>query len=76
MKRALIGGFISLIGSIWTLAIVLIAANNLTSAWSTPPGRFLSTISELNLTFLFIISTAFVILGFVLMVIEYFRKDK
>ena len=31
MKRALIGGFISLIGSIWTLVIMLIAIDNLVS---------------------------------------------
>ena len=75
MKRALIGGFISLIGSIWTLAIILVAANNLTTEWITPPGRLLCTISELNLTLFFVISVVFVILGVALMLIEYFKKD-
>lgn len=75
MKRALIGGFISLIGSIWTLAIILLASNNLTDSWSTPPGRLLTTISELNMTFLFVISIVFVVLGIVIMLIEYFKKD-
>ena len=75
MKRALIGGFISLIGSIWTLAIILMAANNLTSEWATPPGRLLTTISKLYMTPFFVISIAFVILGVVLMLIEYFRKE-
>lgn len=75
MKRALIGGFISLIGSIWTLAIMLIAINNLTSEWHSPPGRILTTISNVGMMFWFVISVAFVLLGIVLMVIEYFRKD-
>lgn len=42
MKRALIGGFISLIGSIWALAIMILAINNLISEWSTLPGRLLT----------------------------------
>ena len=45
MKRALIGGFISLLGTIWGLAIAVAASNNLVSGWTTPPGRFLSTVS-------------------------------
>lgn len=76
MKRVLAGGFISLIGSIWALAIFLLAANSLTSEWSTSPGRILTTISKLNMTFFFVISIVFVILGLVLMLIEYFRKEK
>ena len=76
MKRVLIGGFISLIGSIWALAIFVLAANNMVSEWSRSIGRFLATISELNMTFLFVISIAFVVLGIVLMLIEYFRKEK
>lgn len=76
MKRVLVGGFISLIGSIWALAIFVLAANNMASEWSRSIGRFLTTISELNMTFLFVISIAFVVLGIVLMLIEYFRKEK
>ncbi|MCH5254970.1 MAG: hypothetical protein J1F41_08590 [Lachnospiraceae bacterium] len=76
MKRVLAGGFISLIGSIWVLAIFVLAANNMASEWSRSTGRFLSTISELDMTLLFVISIVFVILGIVLMLIEYFRKDK
>lgn len=75
MKRVLIGGFISLIGSIWALAIIFLAGNNLTSGWSTPPGRLLTTISELDMMLLFVVSVALVLLGIVLMIIEYFRKE-
>lgn len=75
MKRIVIGGFISLIGSIWASAIILMAANNLTSEWSTIPGRLLTTIFELNMTFLFAISIAFVVWGIGLMMTEYFKKE-
>ena len=76
MKRAVIGGFLSLIGSIWALAVVFFAGNNLVDGWSTPPGRFLTTISELGLTFLFALSILLVIVGILIMVIEFFRMEK
>lgn len=75
MKRAFIGGFLSLIGSLWTLAFLLLASNNLVSDWSTPPGRLLTTISKLQLMPWFVISVAFIILGIAIMAIEYFRKE-
>lgn len=75
MKRAFIGGFFALIGSIWALAIAFLASNNLPSSWYTPPGRFLTAVSELNLTAFFVIAVVFFVLGVVLMVVEYFRKD-
>lgn len=76
MKRAVIGGFLSLIGSIWTLAVVFIAGNNLVDRWSTPPGRFLTTITELGLTFLFAISILLVIVGILIMIVEFFKKEE
>ncbi len=75
MKRALIGAFTSLIGSIWTLAILYVASSNLASEWHTPPGRLLTTIANFGMMPWFVISVVFVLLGIVLMAIEYFRKD-
>lgn len=75
MKRALIGGFLSLIGSIWTLAVAYIAGNHLTDGWTTPPGRFLTTVLEMNLTLPFILAVAMTLLGIVIMAIEFFRTD-
>ena len=49
MKRALIGGFLSLIGSIWTLAIVFYATNNLVGSWDAQVGRLFTTIMNHNL---------------------------
>ena len=50
----------------------MLAANNLTSEWSKFPGRLLTTIFELNMTILFIISIVFVVCGVGLMLTEYF----
>ena len=76
MKRALIGGFISLLGTIWGLAIAVAASNNLVSSWATPPGRFLTTVSEMGFVPLFAMAIILVVLGLVIMAIEYFKKDE
>ena len=76
MKRTLTGGFLSLVGSAWALAIVLIAGNNLVSSWNTEIGRFWSTLIEMKLMFLFVLSAALTVLGVVLMAVELFRKEK
>lgn len=75
MKRAIIGGFISLIGSIWILAVIISANNYNINGWSTPPGKLLTQIEESNLMLWFCISIAMVILGIILMIVEYFKKD-
>lgn len=75
MKRALIGGFISLLGSIWTLAILVVAGNNLTSGWSTPPGRLMTTVIEMDMMPWLVVSAALLLCGMGMMLIEYFRKE-
>lgn len=75
LKRAIIGGFISLIGSIWTLAVIISASSCAISGWSTPPGRLLTQIEKSDLMLWFGISIALVIWGIVIMIIEYFKKD-
>ena len=76
MKRALIGGFLSLIGSIWSLAIVFIAGNNLVSSWDSGVGRLWTTVIEMDLMSLFVLSVVFIVLGIILMAVELFRKEK
>jgi len=76
MKRVLISGFLSLIGSIWSLAIVFIAGNNLVSSWASGVGRLLTTVIEMDLMSLFVLSVVFIVLGIILMVVELFRKEK
>lgn len=75
MKRTLIGGMLSLLGTIWGMAVLLFVGNNLVSSWSTPPGRFWTTVAETGMALPFIVSVLFVALGLVIMGIEYFKKD-
>lgn len=75
MKRVLIGGFLSLLGTIWGLAVIVFVGNNLVSGWSTPPGRFLTTVSETGMTFPLIFSVLFLALGLIIMAVEFFKKE-
>lgn len=76
MKRVLVGGFLALIGSIWGAAIFIACGMNLVSGWSTPPGRFLTTVSETDMTLPFVLAIVFIVLGFAIFVKEYFTKDE
>ena len=76
MKRVLIGGFLSLIGSIWAMAVLLVAGSNLTSGWTTPPGRFMTTVAEMGLTEVFGMAILLVVLGIAVMLVELVRKDR
>ena len=70
MKRVLIGGFLSLIGSIWAMAVLFVAG------WTPPPGRFMTTVAEMGLSEVFGMAILFVVLGIVIMMVELFRRDK
>lgn len=76
LKRAIIGGFVSLIGSIWAITIVFLAGSNLVTSWDTKLGRLWSTVIEMDLAFLFVISVAFIMLGLILMAVELICKEK
>lgn len=75
MKKVFIGGFLSLLGSIWALPMVLYAASHLVSSWSTPPGRLLATLSEYGLMPFVIVSMAFIVLGVGILLFEFFQKE-
>ena len=76
MKRVLVGGFLALIGSIWGAAIFIACGMNLVSGWSTPPGQFFSTVSEVGLTLPLVFAVIVMLVGLVILVKEYFTKDK
>ena len=76
MKRVLVGGFLALIGSIWGAAIFIACGMNLVSGWSRPPGRFFSTVSEVGLTLPLVFAVIVMLVGLVILVKEYFTKDK
>ena len=75
MKRVMIGGFLSLIGSIWTLAVMFAASNNLVSGWATPPGRFLTTVSQMGLIPIFVIAIFIVVFGLLILAIEFIKNE-
>lgn len=75
MKKVMIGGFTALVGALGVLAVFLAAALNPCSGWSTPPGRFMTSVSELDLMPVLTISGLLVALGLVVMGVEYFRKE-
>jgi hypothetical protein len=75
MKKVMIGGFTALVGALGVLAVFLAAALNPSSGWSTPPGRFMTSVSDLDLMPALTVSGLLVALGLVVMGIEYFRKD-
>ena len=76
MKKVLIGGFLSIIGSIWALAMALVVENNLASSWSTPPGRLLTTVQEMGLMAVFLVAVFLVIFGIFIQLAELLRKEK
>ena len=76
MKKVLIGGFFSIVGSIWALAIAFAVGNNMAFPWDSRIGRFWSTVIEMDLMFLMILSVLLVIAGLCLMVIELFKKEQ
>ena len=76
MKRAIIGGFLSLVGSIWALEVLLCANSHAIGGWATPPGKLITQLNESGLTPWFTASIIVTALGIVLMAIEYFRKER
>ena len=76
MKRSIIGGFLALIGTIWGLAVLNMASDNLVSGWTTPPGRLLTTVAEQGLAPVLTGALLLLALGLIIMGIEYFRKDR
>lgn len=73
MKRIIAGGFISLVGSLWSLAVMGYVGNHLVSSWSTPPGRFLASVLELHLTVPLILAAGVALAGMWMMLLECFR---
>ena len=76
MKRVLISGFLSLIGSIWPFSIAFIVGSNLVTAFDRDVGRLWSTVLDLGLLLPTIISFAFILFGVVLMAVELFNNGK
>lgn len=75
MKKVIIGGFLSLIGALGEMAVFITAANNMVSAWCTPPGRFLCTVLEIGMSPVLVCASLILAIGLIILGIEYFRKE-
>ena len=76
MKKTIIGCCLTTIGTLGDLVVMLSSGNNLVSGWSTPPGRFITTDVAIGMDTPFIISTIILVLGLIILAIEYFKKEK
>ena len=78
MKRVVIGGFLSLIGSIWALAALLVgcAYMDRVGSWSTPPGRYGTAMLASGMAVPLAVGGILLLLGLASMAVEYFRKEK
>lgn len=77
MKRAIIGGFLAVIGSVWSLVALLVAASYVDQigSWYTPPGRYGTALIESNMVPVLVVGGLLLFLGLVIMAVEYFRKE-
>jgi disulfide bond formation protein DsbB len=76
MKKTLIGCCLSLVGALGYLAVMVFTGGNLVSGWSTPPGRFLTTVAKLGMSFPLFLSVALLAVGLVILAAEFFRTEK
>lgn len=74
MKNAVIGGFLALIGTMWSIAIGIYAELNLVQSWNQ--WRFLDTVIRSGLIVPFVLSAALLVLGVAVLLIGLFRKEK
>ena len=76
MKRTVIGGFITLVGSVWALLILSFASSNIPNEWNPNYGRLFTVVVNYKLMFPFVLSVIVTVLGLALLLIEFFRKEK
>ncbi len=69
--RSIIGGFFMLIGTLQMLGINEVVSSNLASGWSTPPGRWMTTVLELDLQGLFALAVVLMLAGLLILTVEY-----
>ena len=73
MKRLIIGCFLGLIGSIWSISIIAFVYNNLLGSWYG--SRFWHSAAELGMAIPLGVSLFVTALGFIILIGELFRKN-
>ena len=78
MKKAIIGGFVSIIGIMGIMTAYITTASsmvNMMDGWSTPPGRFLTWLSEIGMVPLLVMSSVILIIGLIILGAAFFHKE-
>ena len=75
MKKALIGGFLGLIGTLGLFNLINTVIDHLVNAWTTPPGRLISTLIEYGMVFPAIVFLLLLVVGLWIMAVEFFAKE-
>lgn len=75
MKKTIIGCGLAITGALGYLAVMILVSNNLVSGWGTPPGRFLTTVAEREMTFPFSTSLCILVIGLTILAVEYLKKE-
>ena len=75
MKKAIIGGFLSLICTIWLCTLYCTVMDHMVTEYFDPPGPFFSTVQALNLTIPMLLLFIGFIIGIIIMGREFFRKE-
>ncbi|EOS67573.1 hypothetical protein [Oscillibacter sp. 1-3] len=75
MKRTLIGGFFTMLGSFWCMFILLYIQDRMVTSWHTPPGRVITTLGETHMGIPFLLAAALAAVGLAILIREYFRKE-
>lgn len=77
LKRTVIGGVLSLLGTIWGLAALLVGAAYIenVSEWPTAQGRYVTAIIQSGMMLPLAIGCGLLLLGLLIMGIEYFKKE-
>lgn len=76
MKNVIVGGFLLLSGVIGLSAMLGVASNNLTDAWNTLPGRFITTILENGTLIPSLVFLLLFLFGMGILGTEYFKNDR
>ncbi len=77
LKRTVIGAVLSLLGSIWGLAALLVGAAYMenVSEWPTAQGRYVTAILRSGMMPPLAIGGVLLLLGLLVTGIEYFKKE-
>lgn len=74
MKRTIIGGFLSIVSSLWAINLCAYVHENLVSEWFE--SRFWESAAQLGVLAPLIVSLCVLALSVVILCVEYFRKDQ